>query len=219
MAMSLAANRTLKTNVAKSPKLKFTCQMRTELNDEQLMLKYAKGDVSAFESLYFKHKGGLFRYCLRQFNNPAIAEECFQDIWLKVINNRMNYQPKALFTTYLYRIAQNHVIDVFRKEKKRLADCEYDEANTNLDQSIHSMNEEENKNQRALVNELRKQITQLPFEQRNTLLLKLDAGLSLDEISLILDCGKETVKSRLRYATNKLKDLLKESLGAQQNEL
>ncbi len=190
--------------------------MRTELNDEQLMLKYAKGDVSAFELLYFKHKGGLFRYCLRQFSSRAIAEECFQEIWLKVINNRVKYQPKALFTTYLYRIAQNHIIDVFRKEKKRLADCEYEDAN--LEQSIYLMSDVEKQNNQAMVVELRKQISQLPFEQRNTLLLKLDAGLSLDEISHILDCGKETVKSRLRYATSKLKDLLTEPSGAQKNE-
>ena len=215
MAISLVANRITKTNVANKAKFKFTCQMRTELNDEQLMLKYAKGDVSAFELLYFKHKGGLFRYCLRQFSNRAIAEECFQDIWLKVINNRTNYQPKALFTTYLYRIAQNHVIDVFRKEKKRLADCEYEDANTNLGQAVHSLSDTEKQSQKAQVIELRKQITRLPFEQRNTLLLKLDAGLSLEEISHILDCGKETVKSRLRYATSKLKDLLTEPSGAQ----
>ncbi len=215
MAISLITNRITKTNVANKAKFKFTCQMRTELNDEQLMLKYAKGDVSAFELLYFKHKGGLFRYCLRQFSSRAIAEECFQDIWLKVINNRTNYQPKALFTTYLYRIAQNHVIDVFRKEKKRLADCEYEDTNANLEQSVHSLSDTEKQSQRAQVIELRKQITQLPFEQRNTLLLKLDAGLSLEEISHILDCGKETVKSRLRYATSKLKDLLTEPSGAQ----
>ncbi len=218
MAASQILHRIKKTNVAKNAEFKFTCQMQTELNDEQLMLKYAKGDVSAFELLYFKHKGGLFRYCLRQFSSRAIAEECFQEIWLKVINNRVNYQPKALFTTYLYRIAQNHVIDVFRKEKKRLADCEYEDTNANLEQSVHVMSDIEKQNSQALVIELRKQIGQLPFEQRNTLLLKLDAGLSLDEISHILDCGKETVKSRLRYATNKLKDLLSEPSGAQQHE-
>lgn len=216
MAVSLIANRIKKTNVAKIAKFKFTCQMRTELNDEQLMLKYAKGDVSAFEVLYFKHKGGLFRYCLRQFTSRAVAEECFQDIWLKVINNRIKYQPKALFTTYLYRIAQNHVIDVFRKEKKRLADCEYEDDKVNIEHSFDSINDAEKKNNQATVIELRKQIGRLPFEQRNALLLKLDAGLSLDEIAHILDCGKETVKSRLRYATSKLKDLLTEPSGAQE---
>jgi len=189
--------------------------MRSELNDEQLMLKYAKGDVSAFEVLYFKHKGGLFRYCLRQFSNRAIAEECFQEIWMKVINNRTNYQPTALFTTYLYRIAQNHVIDIFRKEKKRANDCEYDEISSEIITPIQQVTEAEIKDQQAMIVELRKQISSLPFEQKNTLLLKLDTGLSLDEISHVLDCGKETVKSRLRYATSKLKELLANPLFAE----
>ena len=187
--------------------------METELNDEQLILKYAKGNIAAFELLYARHKGALFRYCLRQFTSRAIAEECFQEIWMKVINNRTCYQPKALFTTYLYRIAQNHVIDIYRKEKKRLADCEYEEETTNRDLASHDLCDEEQQNQHLRVLELRKQIALLPFEQRNTLLLKLDAGLSLEEISNILDCGKETVKSRLRYATNKLRDLLTDPLG------
>jgi len=200
-------------NVANRAEIAFTWSMKDELNDEQLMLKYSKGDVSAFEKLYLKHKGGLFRYCARQFKSSAVAEECFQEIWMKVINNRTRYQPKALFTTYLYRIAQNHVIDIYRKEKKRQSDCEFVEETVSIDIELQRVESDEKQHQILRIKELRKQIALLPFEQRNTLLLKLDAGLSLDEISSILNCGKETVKSRLRYATNKLKELLTEPLG------
>ena len=97
-------------------------------------------------------------------------------------------------------------------------DCEYEDANANIEHSFDSISDAEKQNNQATVIELRKQIGRLPFEQRNALLLKLDAGLSLDEIAHILDCGKETVKSRLRYATSKLKDLLTEPSGAQKNE-
>lgn len=190
--------------------------MKIALTDEQLMLNYAKGDISAFELLYSKHKGGLFRYCSRQFLNKAVAEECFQEVWLKIINSRTRYQPTALFTTYLYRVAQNHVVDVFRKEKKRLSDCEYVEESVDMSLFVNS-EKNENKEANFKVIELREKITQLPFEQRNTLLLKLDTGLSIEEISVILDCGKETVKSRLRYANNKLKELLKTPLGVTEN--
>lgn len=204
--------------VAKSKELKFTSCMNQELNDEQLILQYAKGDAAAFELLYQKHKGGLFRYCLRQFSSRALAEECFQDVWMKVVRNRENYKPQALFTTYLYRIATNQVIDLYRKEKKRHADCEYEEEhlNQNVNSSDSSLVEKEQNDES--IKELRRQIRQLPFEQRNTLLLKIDGGLSLEEIAHILDCGKETVKSRLRYATNKLKELMKVSLGVEKNE-
>jgi RNA polymerase sigma-70 factor (ECF subfamily) len=190
--------------------------MKAELTDEQLMLNYSKGDIAAFELLYTKHKGGLFRYCSRQFINKAIGEECFQEIWLKVINSRARYQPTALFTTYLYRVAQNHVVDTFRKEKKRQADCEYVEESANASLVVNS-GDNDSFISELRRSELRKKITLLPFEQRNTLLLKLDTGLSIEEISVILNCGKETVKSRLRYANNKLKELLKEPLGVDEN--
>ena len=201
--------------IAKKSDLTFTCKMKQELSDEQLILKYSKGDLSAFELLYARHKGGLFRYCLRQFSSRAVAEECYQEVWMKLINNRVNYKPQAMFTTYLYRIAQNHVIDIYRKEKKRKADVEFDEKAVEAPVSTQNTTKEYNEYQVKL---LRDAISKLPFDQRNTLLLKLDAGLSIEEISHVLECGKETVKSRLRYATNKLKGILKSPLKVSEDD-
>jgi RNA polymerase sigma-70 factor, ECF subfamily len=184
--------------------------MKTEVNDEQLMLQYAKGDAQAFEQLYQRHKGGLYRYCLRLLGNTAKAEECFQEVWMKLINSRVNYQPRALFTTYLYRIAHNHVIDIVRKEKKFKLEVELDESS---DYQVNGDSNEGIADQIIAENRqlaLREQIESLPFEQKNTLLLKLDAGLSLEEIADIQNCGRETVKSRLRYANARLKELLGE---------
>ncbi len=113
--------------IANEANLKFTNNMKQTTSDEQLMQQYAKGDVLAFEQLYARHKGGLYRYCLRQINHAAKAEECFQEVWMKLINSRVNYQPRALFTTYLYRIAQNHIIDTFRKNKKLKQEIELEE--------------------------------------------------------------------------------------------
>jgi len=182
--------------------------MTKKLSDEQLILQYSKGDLESFELLYARHKSGLFRYCLRNFGNVAIAEECFQEIWLKIIKSREKYQPRALFTTYLYRVAQNAIIDHYRKEKKRAQDCEFDEAIESNSGAQQYLNFNSGERSQSMVNALRAKISELPFEQRNTLLLKLNSDLTLDEIASILDCGKETVKSRLRYATNKLKGLL-----------
>jgi len=218
MEIGLPINRVFLTSVANKSDLTFTWQMKEKLSDEQLILKYAKGDAEAFKIIYLRHKGSLFRYCLRQFSNHAVAEECFQDIWFKVINNRFNYQPKALFTTYLYRIAQNHVIDIYRKEKKRLSDTEFEEGIVNKTVLGDALAAKEPSSLQERARILRKKIALLPFEQRNTLLLKLDAGLSLEEIGTVLGCGKETVKSRLRYATKKLRGMLEDSLGAERNE-
>ena len=198
----------VESSIAKKRNLKFTTPMTDTMTDEQLMLQYAKGDTSAFEQLYAKHKGGLFRYCLRQLKNEARAEECFQEIWMKIINSRVNYQPKALFSTYLYRVAQNHIIDTFRKDKKLKQETELEEvyhSGETLDcqQDIGAKMVKQN-----TYDALRKNIESLPMDQKTALLLQLDAGLSLEEIAHVLDCGRETVKSRLRYATNKLKDLL-----------
>lgn len=197
--------------IANCSDLKFTNKMKLEISDEQLMQQYAKGDALAFELLYERHKGGLYRYCMRQINHSARAEECFQEIWLKLINSRVNYQPKALFTTYLYRIAQNHIIDTFRKNKKLQQEIELED--------YHSISpEQENKDlssemvKQKQYQQLRFQIDLLPIEQKTALLLQMDAGLSLEEIANILDCGRETVKSRLRYATKRLKSLLGELL-------
>lgn len=198
----------INSTVANVVGMKFTSAMQESLSNEQLMLNYAKGDGLAFEALYSRHKGGLFRFCLRQLKNEARAEECFQEVWLKLINCRANYEPTALFTTFLYRIAQNHIIDIIRKDKKLKQEVELEE-----ELHIDPVSQKNSDISAALVKQntyhtLRQNIEALPLEQKTALLLKMDAGLSLEEIANVLDCGRETVKSRLRYATNKLKDLL-----------
>lgn len=74
--------------------------------DETLMLRYRDGNTQAFARLYARHKGPLYRYLLRQCGMPAVAEELFQDIWLKLIAARAGYTVQARFTTYLYRLAR-----------------------------------------------------------------------------------------------------------------
>ncbi len=181
-------------------------------SDEVLMARYAKGNADAFEELYKRHQSPLYRYCIRQFRNLSIAEECFQEIWTKLVRSRSRYQSTAKFTTYLYRIAQNHVIDTYRKEKKRRLDCEYEDniidKDFNAKTNPHSFEHSERDLNEVKVQALRKAIGELPFEQKNTLLLKMDNGLSIDQIAEITGCKKESVKSRLRYATTKLKQLL-----------
>ena len=63
--------------------------------DEDLMLRYRDGDAAAFDVLYARHKGGTFRYCLRQCSNSAEADEVFQELWLSVINARASYTVPA----------------------------------------------------------------------------------------------------------------------------
>ena len=94
--------------------------MTDKITDEQLMKNYAKGTQSAFALLYERHKGPLYRYFQRQLSQTLTtrAEELFQEVWFKVIDNRQSYEVKAKFTTWLYRIAHNLLIDEYRKEQR-----------------------------------------------------------------------------------------------------
>ena len=77
--------------------------------DEALMLSYGKGCQAAFAELYGRHKGPMYRYVCRQLGakHQAKAQELFQEIWLRVIDNRVSYTVEAKFSTWLYRIAHN----------------------------------------------------------------------------------------------------------------
>ena len=87
---------------------------RTAPGDEDLMLSYAAGDAAAFDALYARHKGGVYRYLVRQCAHAGTADELFQDVWMNVIRVRTSYEPTAKFTTWLYRIAHNRLIDHWR---------------------------------------------------------------------------------------------------------
>ncbi len=86
-----------------------------ESSDEELMLGYRDGDAGAFDALYGRHKGGVYRYLLRQCRAAAVAEELFQDVWMNLVRARAGYTVQAKFTTYLYRLAHNRLIDHYRK--------------------------------------------------------------------------------------------------------
>ena len=80
------------------------------------MLAYGGGDAGAFETLYVRHRGGLFRFVLRAVKDRGVAEELFQEVWVRVIEARERYAPKARFTTWLYTIAHNLLVDHWRKK-------------------------------------------------------------------------------------------------------
>src|SRR5258706_15935580 len=92
--------------------------------DEQLMLTYREGGAAAFEELYRRHKGALYRFVLRSVRERSLAEELFQEIWMRVIEARSRYEPQAKFTTWLYTIAHNRIVDHWRKKGLQLVSLE-----------------------------------------------------------------------------------------------
>lgn len=171
------------------------------LTDSELMQRYVKGDASAFKMLYTRHKDPLYRYLLRGCNNRDTAAELFQDIWLRIINARARYRPSGRFATYLFGIAHNRLVDFYRS--RRIEPVFSTEIAAPAAEQPEAQLDLKQKAQRLIT-----AINALPFDQREAILLKEERDFSLDEIATITGVGRETVKSRLRYALAKLrKDL------------
>ncbi len=181
--------------------------MEKALSDEVLMTKYRNGEYTAFESLYCRHKQPLFRFMLRQCPNQAVTEELFQDVWMKLIDARERYTPQAKFTTYLYQIARNRIIDHFRKHatSAELNQSVFDTVFESLADRIQQQPEQQVEMEQT-TNMLVRIVDTLPPEQKEVFLLKEEAGMSLSEIAELLNENAETVKSRLRYAIKKIRE-------------
>ena len=172
-----------------------------DASDEQLMSEYVKGSMAAFELLYARHRGGLYRYFMRLSGHPATANDLYQGCWEKVIRAREQYTPDAPFRAWLFRIARNHHVDHLRAQRPA---SELDPELVDPD-TVDSA-EQLDRGQRD--GRLRAALAALPEEQRDALVLKLDAGLDLKTIAEVTGVGTETAKSRLRYATRSLKEAL-----------
>ena len=172
----------------------------------QLMLAFANGDARAFETLYSHFKTPLYRFFLRQCGNQAIAEELYQELWMRVIKARENYEHSAKFSTWLYRIAHNLLIDHFRKKE-----LDTDEADDDSLADGPANNPEQIIASQEKITRFLTLLHNLPDEQCEVFLLKEEAGLSLEEIGHITNTSFETVKSRLRYAVKKLKQSLEDA--------
>ena len=176
------------------------------------MLAYGKGEFAAFEEIYRRHRNTVYRMMLRQGCRPGIAEELCQEIWMKVITASANYVVTAKFTTWLFRVAQNHLIDHLRAHGK-LADVEQsldadDEDETLQLAAPHTSQPEVHSIRRENAAELIEAIDALPAPQRETVLLHFEAELTLEEIAQITRTSRETVKSRLRYGVRKIRERL-----------
>ena len=170
-----------------------------EAPDEELMLAYREGDAGAFETLYKRHRGALYRFILRSIRERGIAEELFQDAWIRVIEARSRYAPSARFTTWLYTIAHNLLVDHWRRKGLTLVELDADAAGAAPDNPARQAEARE-----ALAR-LMHALEQLPHAQREAFLLHEEAGLTVAEIAAVTGAGEEAAKSRLRYAMAKLK--------------
>src|SRR5262245_33992676 len=152
-------------------------------SDEALMLAYGAGDAAAFDTLYARHKGGVYRYLLRHLRNAGVTDELFQDVWMNAIRVRASYVPTARFTTWLYTLAHNRLIDHWRSTGQVKFASIDDDGETDARDLVEGLagaaNDEPEA--RALSNELGAQLREaldaLPAEQRDAFLLQYEGGL------------------------------------------
>ncbi|MDR0276061.1 MAG: sigma-70 family RNA polymerase sigma factor [Burkholderiaceae bacterium] len=190
--------------------------------DEQLMLAYAAGSASAFETLYDRHQMRLWRYIFRSVGDSAATDDLAQDVWLRVAGHASGYQPRAgapgrpvaRFTTWLFTLARNRVIDHLRAARpsvsldEPLEDGERTVADTLAAPSgFGPVRRIENRQQAA---QLLAALDALPLVQRDAFLLQAEGEMSVLEIAAATGVGAQTAKSRLRYARAALRRALED---------
>ena len=179
--------------------------------DEALMLAYAAGDAAAFDRLYARHRGGLYRYLVRHVGNAGVADELFQDVWMNAIRARATYAPTAKFATWLYTLAHHRLVDHWRSRGSVRVDSlddEGDEGTGALVDAVAGPRTDEPETRvasQAARERIDAALRELPAAQREAFLLHIESGMSLADIGELTGTGEETVKSRVRYAYAKLR--------------
>ena len=187
--------------------------------DETLMLRYAAGDMGAFDTLYGRHELAVWRFVLRSVKVPAVADDLLQDVWFAVVRNAGSYEVKAKFRTWLFTLAHNRLVDHLRTARNHAsldADGDNNEGGEGrpgladtlaADSGFGPVRQLQSREQAAA---LLRAVEQLPFDQREAFLLQAEGDLSVQEIAEATGVHFETAKSRLRYARSSLRQQLQE---------
>jgi RNA polymerase sigma-70 factor (ECF subfamily) len=194
--------------------------MPPETSDEALMARFQDGDRSAFTALVRRHQGKLYNFTLRTLRSPQLAEDVTQETFVRVVHRSADFRGSSKFSTWLHAIARNLCIDELRKAKHR--------RHASLDQPAHGSADEDggrplgeeiagkgqDPDRATGGNELKDRIARavdlLPDDQREVFILREVSNLPFAEIAEIVKVPEPTVKSRMRYALERLQAALAE---------
>jgi RNA polymerase sigma-70 factor (ECF subfamily) len=186
-------------------------------SDEALMMRYRDGEVRAFEVLLTRHRKPIYNFILRFVLDPAQAEDLMQETFLRVIKGTESYERQAKFTTWLYTIARNLCVDASRRGKHRRAqslDAPLDDDEGSATLLDRVSDQKATVDRKVIGKELGERIQvavdALAEEQREVFVLREVLDLPFKEIAAIVGCPENTVKSRMRYALEKLREALDE---------
>jgi RNA polymerase sigma factor (sigma-70 family) len=188
--------------------------------DDELMLAYARGDAAAFDELYARHEGALFRFVRRLLGASlaAQADEVFQDTWLRIIAARASFAPQgAAWRTWAFTIAHNLAMDRLRTSGREVGVAAQDDGEDPLDWIAATLDlthpsSEDVAFWRAAGQQLLHCLEQLPDAQRAAFLLHHEDGASVEDLARRLGLQFETARSRLRYALQKLRGCMRQYL-------
>jgi RNA polymerase sigma-70 factor (ECF subfamily) len=180
------------------------------LSDSELVALYLKGDSKSFEALIQKHKNKIYAFILSKIRNRDLAEDIFQDTFIKVINSlqKGKYNEEGKFLPWVMRIANNLVIDYFRKSKKMRTIAPTDNFDIFDILQDDEKNIEDNLVNNQIHKDLRKLIEHLPEDQKEVLKMRYYAELSFQEISESTGVSINTALGRMRYALINLRKLI-----------
>ncbi|MCU0363975.1 MAG: sigma-70 family RNA polymerase sigma factor [Bacteroidales bacterium] len=187
--------------------------MNKNVSDYELITRFVKGEQSCFEHLIHRHKNKVFAYINLYIRDQALAEDIFQDTFLKVMQSVKSgkYSDNGKFISWVMRIAHNLIIDHFRRVKQMNT-----VSNDNYESDIFNSkrfaeaNVEDNMIRRQIQKDIRKMISRLPDDQREVVILRHYAGLSFKEIADITDVSINTALGRMRYALINLRRTMEE---------
>ena len=198
--------------------------LRKKLSDEELLVRYEKGDKAAFEELFARYRRPIFHFILRFLRDEHASQDAVQDLFLRVIRDPSRFQARSRFSTWLHAVARNLCIDMLRKRKHRLA-VSLDQPGYRPDQNssfthvgpslVERIQGDSSSPERAarlgfLRVKLLVAIRSLPDEQRVVFLLREVGGLPFADIAKILVVPLNTAKSRMRYALINLRRIIEE---------
>ncbi|MGD8317716.1 MAG: RNA polymerase sigma factor [Myxococcales bacterium] len=181
----------------------------TQPSDEALLIAYRDGDSGAFEALLGRYRRPVFNFVLRLVKDHGRAEELYQDIWLRVIERCDDFRGDAKFSTWLYAIARNLCVDHQRKMRFRThASLDAPNPGPGRGPGERLGNPGPSAEELAMAGSTRERIARavqaLPEEQREVFLLRQLQGLAFHEIAEVVGTPTNTVKSRMRYALQRL---------------
>lgn len=189
--------------------------------DVQLMLRFQKGDVGAFQQLFQKYSPSVVNFAGHFLGNRARAEEIAQEVFLQVYRWQTRYEAKAKFSTWLFKIAHNHCLNEVRKGEYRVAiesigpqeHADGEERERQLPDKNPGKGEDVLAAKQA-ARRIEKILQRVPETQRTALMLSRLEGMSYQEVAEVLGVTEKAVKSLVFRATQSLKDGLKDIMDA-----